>query len=110
MSLNNSAASVFRVVGLMEAKGGTSLGNQDDQVFVTITTMQARLLASRNARGATNVSVVNVQVDDEKQMAPAVASIGELLRDRKRHRDRVRCLPAQVADGKAVKARCAHGQ
>jgi putative ABC transport system permease protein len=84
MSFNNRAASTFRVVGLMEAKGGTSMGNQDDQVFVPITTMQARLMASRNARGATNVSVVNVQVGDEKQMAQAVAAIGELLRDRHR--------------------------
>src|SRR5215204_4588360 len=84
MSFNNRAASTFRVVGLMEAKGGTSMGNQDDQVFVPITTMQARLMASRNARGATNVSVVNVQVEDEKQMAQAVAAIGELLRDRHR--------------------------
>ena len=84
MSFNNRAASTFRVIGLMEAKGGTSMGNQDDQVFVPITTMQARLLASRNVRGATNVSVVNVQVDDEKQMSQAVAAIGELLRDRHR--------------------------
>jgi putative ABC transport system permease protein len=82
MSFNNRASTQFRVLGVMEAKGGTSLGNQDDQVFVPITTMQARLLASRNVRGATNVSVVNVQVADEKQMAQAVEGIGELLRDR----------------------------
>ncbi|MGE3910346.1 MAG: ABC transporter permease [Chloroflexota bacterium] len=84
MSFNNRAASTFRVVGLMEAKGGTSMGNQDDQVFVPITTMQARLMSSRNARGAVNVSVVNVQVADEKQMKEAVAAVGELLRERHR--------------------------
>jgi putative ABC transport system permease protein len=82
MSFNNRASTQFRILGVMEAKGGTGLGNQDDQVFVPITTMQARLLASRNARGATNVSVVNVQVNDEKQMDQAVEAIGELLRDR----------------------------
>jgi putative ABC transport system permease protein len=82
MSFNNRAATAFRILGVMEAKGGTNMGNQDDQVFVPITTMQARLLASRNARGATNVSVVNVQVGDEKQMTQVVAEIGELLRER----------------------------
>jgi len=82
ISFNNRAASTFRVIGLMEAKGGTNMGNQDDQVFVPITTMQARLMASRNARGAVNVSVVNVQVADEKRMQEAVAAVGELLRER----------------------------
>jgi putative ABC transport system permease protein len=82
MSFNNRAATTFQIIGLMEAKGGTSMGNQDDQVFVPITTMQARLLAARNVRGAANVGVINVQVGDEKQMAAAVAEIGELLRER----------------------------
>jgi putative ABC transport system permease protein len=68
----------------MEAKGGTNQGNQDDQVFVPISTMQARLMASRNARGAANVGVVNVQVADDRQMKETVAAIGELLRDRHR--------------------------
>ena len=36
MSFNNRAASTFRVIGVMEAKGGTNQGNQDDQVFVPI--------------------------------------------------------------------------
>jgi putative ABC transport system permease protein len=84
MSFNNRASSTFRVIGLMESKGGTSMGNQDDQVFVPVSTMQARLMASRNARGAVNVSVINVQVGDEKAMKEAVASIGELLRERHR--------------------------
>jgi len=82
MSFNNRAASTFRVVGVMEAKGGTNQGNQDDQVFVPISTMQARLMASRNSRGAVNVSVVNVQVGDDKRMKEAVEQIGELLRER----------------------------
>ena len=84
MSFNNRASSTFRVIGLMEAKGGSTMGNQDDQVFVPITTMQTRLMASRNARGAVNVNVINVQVGDEKNMKEAVAAIGELLRERHR--------------------------
>src|SRR3954453_2620322 len=37
MSFNNRASTSFRILGVMEAKGGTSMGNQDDQVFVPIT-------------------------------------------------------------------------
>jgi putative ABC transport system permease protein len=82
LSFNNRAASTFRVLGVMEAKGGTALGNQDDAVYVPLSTMQARLLAQRNARGAQNVSVINAQVADEKQMSEAVDQVAAVLRDR----------------------------
>jgi putative ABC transport system permease protein len=35
---------IFKVIGVLESKGGTSLGNQDDRVLVPITTAQKRLL------------------------------------------------------------------
>ena len=74
----------FRVVGVMERKGGTSLGNQDDQAFIPLTTMQARLSNQRTARGTRNVSIINVQVADESLMPTAVQEIGDLLRERHR--------------------------
>ena len=74
----------FRVVGVMEAKGGSGFGSQDDQIFVPITTMQQRLLAQRTASGAPNVSTINVQVTREELMEEAAARIGDLLRQRHR--------------------------
>jgi putative ABC transport system permease protein len=74
----------FRVIGVTESKGASALGNQDDQVFVPITTMQARLFAQRTARGGAVVSNINVQVADEKAMDQTVADIGDLLRTRHR--------------------------
>jgi len=35
---------IFKVTGLLESKGGSSFGNQDDRVLVPITTAQKRLL------------------------------------------------------------------
>jgi putative ABC transport system permease protein len=84
LSFNNRAASNFRVIGVMEAKGGSSLGNQDDQVYVPLTTMQTRLMAQRNARGAQSVSVINAQVADEKRMSEAVDQVAAALRERHR--------------------------
>src|SRR5207249_3609459 len=61
---------------------GTGLGNTDDQVYVPITTVMARLFAQRTSRGAPNVSTVNVQVASESVMDETVSEIGDLLRTR----------------------------
>lgn len=81
---NASRSVTFRVVGVMEAKGGTGALNQDDQIFVPITTLQRRLTASRNSRGGQTVQTINIQAADEDLMDQAVQEIGELLRTRHR--------------------------
>ena len=40
------------------------MGNQDDVVFVPITTLQQRLSMQRTAGGGRNVSTINVQVTE----------------------------------------------
>ena len=72
----------FRVVGVMETKGAQAMGNQDDVIFMPITTLQQRLFRQRNAWGQANVSTINVQVADEKLIDTAVQEIGDLLRER----------------------------
>jgi putative ABC transport system permease protein len=71
----------FKVIGVLTAKGGSGMGNQDDMVVVPITTAMARL--SRNRMGAGNViSQISVQVTDAKQMDAAIEQISAVLRDR----------------------------
>jgi putative ABC transport system permease protein len=72
------------VIGVSESKGGSGFGNNDDQVFVPITTVMARLFAQRTARGAPNVTTVNVQVVSEDLMEDTVTQVGDLLRTRHR--------------------------
>ena len=72
----------FRVIGVMESKGGGGFGNQDDQVFVPFTTMQQRLFTQRTARGTRNISLLDVQVVADDKMDDATARIGDLLRAR----------------------------
>ncbi len=74
----------FRVIGVMERKGAQALGNQDDVIFVPITTLQQRLSLQRTASGSRNVSTINVQAVEERLMDQAVQQIGELLRERHR--------------------------
>ncbi len=46
----------LRVVGVMEAKGAQAQGNQDDVIYVPLSTMQTRLNRNRTARGGQTVS------------------------------------------------------
>jgi putative ABC transport system permease protein len=71
----------FRIVGVLEAKGGSGMGSQDDQILVPITTAMARL--SRNRSGASNtVSQISVQVVSKDQIDAATEQIGAVLRER----------------------------
>jgi putative ABC transport system permease protein len=72
----------FRVVGVMEKKGGTGFGNQDDMAVVPITTLMTKLSGQRNSRGVPNVNSINIQAADEARVQEAIAQIGDLLRER----------------------------
>jgi putative ABC transport system permease protein len=74
----------FRVVGVMEAKGGTGFGNTDDQVFVPATAYATRLSASRTVHGDITVSTINVEVRSVAEMAAAQQQVGAILRQRHR--------------------------
>jgi putative ABC transport system permease protein len=71
----------FKVVGVLESKGGSGMGSQDDQILVPITTAMARL--SRSRYGASNtVSQISVQVVSEDQIDTATEEISAVLRTR----------------------------
>mgnify|MGYP005838320037 CR=1 FL=1 len=72
----------FRVIGVLEKKGGTSFGNQDDIVLVPLTTAVNRVFKARTIRGELPVSVIYAQVVSEQRMDAAISQIAELLRDR----------------------------
>ncbi len=72
---------LFKVTGVLEAKGGSGFGNQDDQILVPITTAMARLSRSRSGSGNV-VSQVSVQVADKSQMDAATEQIKTVLRER----------------------------
>jgi len=76
----------FRVVGVMEEKARSQFNDQNDVVFVPITTALYRLYRNRDSRGDYRISAAYVQVvDDQKETLDAViAQIEELLRQRHR--------------------------
>ena len=75
---------LFTVVGLLESRGGSAMGMEDDQVLVPITTAHYRLSTRRTAQGDVNVQSINVQAVDAASMEDAAAQIGTVLRLRHR--------------------------
>jgi putative ABC transport system permease protein len=75
----------FRVIGVLEERGGTGGpgGNQDEVVMVPLSTAHERLFPRfHNRRGEPMLSVVYAQVVSEDRMEAASQEISELLRER----------------------------
>ena len=70
----------FRVIGILEAKGGGSFGSQDNVVLVPITTARVRLLN----RERDHVDVVFVQAIDAISVPLVYEEIAQILRTRHR--------------------------
>ncbi|MBM2826735.1 MAG: putative transporter permease protein [Dehalococcoidia bacterium] len=75
---------LFRVIGVLKAKGGTGFGSQDDQIIIPVTTLMSRLSAQRSTSGVQNVALINVQVTSAKDVEAAKTEIATLLRERHR--------------------------
>jgi putative ABC transport system permease protein len=74
----------YRVIGVMEAKGGTGFFNSDTQVFVPISTAGSRLFGANRFRGGELVSTMNVKITDSNLQDQVIQDIGEVLRERHR--------------------------
>ena len=77
----------FRVIGILEKKGGNMMGSdQDDQIVVPYTTVMKRL------QGTTRLGMVNVSATSAEEVQDAMDQIDALLRQRHR------IAPGQDAD------------
>jgi len=72
----------FRVVGVMEKKGGTAFSDEDDVVFIPLTTAQSRLFGARTVSGEYGVSVIYATATDESRLDDARAQVTRVLRQR----------------------------
>jgi putative ABC transport system permease protein len=72
----------YKVVGVLNSKGGTGFLNQDQQIFVPITTAQTRLIGNQFFRGANVISTINVQADSPNDVKTVEAEITSLLETR----------------------------
>ncbi len=70
----------FRVIGVLEPKGGSSFGSQDDVILVPFSTAQIRLIR----RSRDRVDVIFVQATNAESVQTAVDEISQVLRQRHR--------------------------
>jgi putative ABC transport system permease protein len=70
----------FRIVGVMEEKGGSAFSDEDDVIFVPITTAQTRLFGGRQASGDYSVSVIYAQVTEDRHLDSVRAEVKRTLR------------------------------
>ena len=74
----------FRVVGIMEERGGSSFGSEDDVIIVPLNTAMSRLYPYRSSRGEPSISMMYVQAIGEERMEAAITEASEILRERHR--------------------------
>jgi putative ABC transport system permease protein len=70
----------FRVLGVMEKKGGSAFGSQDNVIFVPMTTARARIVQRANDR----VDAIIAQASSAEEVGLATEEISSVLRARHR--------------------------
>lgn len=71
----------YDVIGVMEAKGGQGSSNPDEQIYIPLTNMSARLVGN-NALAGISVRGIYVKVKSQDQLDAAIFQITNLLRVR----------------------------
>lgn len=71
----------YRVVGVMEEKGGVGPMSQDEAVYIPLTTAQSRLYTRRTRGGDHKVDVVYAEAVDEDRMDLATEQVKQALRE-----------------------------
>ncbi len=75
------AGQPFRIIGVLESKGGGSFGSQDDVIIIPLTSAQTRLVHRANAD---QVDVIFVQAVSAEAVPQATQEISDILRQRHR--------------------------
>ncbi len=72
----------FKVIGVLQSKGSTGFGSQDDVVLAPISTVQYRLSSSRTVSGGKTVQTIYVEVVSADQTDAAIQQITSILEKR----------------------------
>jgi putative ABC transport system permease protein len=71
----------FRVIGILTKYGGTSFGNEDDLIFMPLSTAQTRLQSTRTLAGQWPLSRIFVQASSSDRIDDLVAEITDTMRE-----------------------------
>ncbi len=71
----------FRIIGLLEEKGGSGFNDQDDIILIPLNTAQRRLFPARRADGKYRVDQILAQLANEDRQDAAIVEMTLALRD-----------------------------
>ena len=71
----------FKVIGVLASKGGTGFLNQDDQVFIPLSTALYRLVGGMRFRGSNVISQINVKAENAKMVDAVVQEVTLAMRE-----------------------------
>ena len=74
----------FRVIGVMEERGGSSFGSEDEVIFIPLNTALSRVFPHRTNRGEPRLSFIYVQAIADDRMNAAIEEVSQILRQRHR--------------------------
>lgn len=72
----------FKVIGVLASKGSTGFMNQDDQIFVPLSTALYRLVGGSRFRGSSVISQITVKASDADAVDQVVNDVTLLMRER----------------------------
>ncbi len=71
----------YKVIGVLTSKGGTGFMNQDDQVFVPLSTALYRLVGGARFRGSSVISQITVKAASAKVVTQVVNAVTVTMRE-----------------------------
>jgi putative ABC transport system permease protein len=72
----------YKVIGVLASKGGTGFFNQDDQVFIPLSTALYRLVGGARFRGSSVISQITIKASNTEAVDQVVADATLLMRER----------------------------
>ncbi|MBN2389993.1 MAG: ABC transporter permease [Anaerolineae bacterium] len=74
----------FRVVGVMEERGGSNFRSEDEIIFIPLNTALSRIFPRRTNTGEPRLTFIYVQAVAEDRMDAAIEEVSQILRQRHR--------------------------
>ncbi|MBN1486047.1 MAG: ABC transporter permease [Anaerolineae bacterium] len=74
----------FRVIGVMEERGGSNFGSEDEIVLIPLETALSRIFPNRTPQGQPRISAIYVQAVAEDKMNAAIEEVSLILRQQHR--------------------------
>jgi putative ABC transport system permease protein len=72
----------YKVIGVLEAKGGSAFGDVDNQIYLPLSAAHADLFPIKNRAGEDVISYIYTQIASDANQTAAIEEIKAVMRDR----------------------------